>query len=352
MCYTFLGYDEQKQTVMRVLIVFNPTAGSAGALEQELDAVADLWRERGWEVDKQPTTKSGDGTRIAREAAAAGYDVVVAAGGDGTINEVVNGLAGTQTALAPLPAGTMNVWARELGLPLQPKAAAEVLCDAVVRTIDLGKAGDRYFLLMAGVGFDAAITSQVRPEEKKRFGPFAYVLRGFSLFGRMRGTRTRLLLDGREIGGRLLWVLVGNSQLYGGVVKVTHRASIDDGLLDVCIIRGNNLYSAPLHFLSILLRRPSIDPEMEYYRVRKVQIIPRKPLPVQVDGDPIGTTPITMEVAPKALRALMPAQVGDGLLQADQLETPPPARTGPRLSTWFIARLPRLWRKSGSIPRP
>jgi len=204
---------------------------------------------------------------------------------------------------------------------------------------------------MAGVGFDAAITSQVRPQEKKLFGPFAYVLRGFSLFGRMRGTRARLLIDGREVGGRLLWVLVGNTQLYGGVVKITHRASIDDGLLDVCVIRGNNLYSAPLHFLSILLRRFSMDPEIEYYRARKVQIIPRKPLPVQVDGDPIGYTPITMEVVPGALRALMPAQVGDGLVQAETLQPLRSARSLQRLTTWIVGRIRRVRSKPGSLPR-
>lgn len=336
---------------MRVLIVFNPTAGSAGALEQQLEDAAAIWRARGWDVSIEPTKESGDATRIARKAAADGYDAVVAAGGDGTINEVINGLAGTQTALATLPAGTVNVWARELGLPLQPAAAAEILCDAVTRSIDLGKAGDRYFLLMAGVGFDAAITSQVRPEEKKRFGPFAYVLRGFSLFGRMRGTRARLILDGREIGGRLLWVLVGNSQLYGGLVKITHRASIDDGLLDVCVIRGNNLYSAPLHILSILLRRFSMDPEIEYYRARKVQVIPRKPMPVQVDGDPMGYAPITLEVMPGALRALMPAQVGDGLVQAETIQPTGSARSLQRFTSWIVGRFRRVRGKADSLPR-
>ena len=135
---------------IRVLIVFNPGAGQAGSAEQDVHAARDVWREHGWQVDLRPTAGPGDGTRIAREAATQGYHLVVAAGGDGTVNEVINGLAGTQTALAALPIGTVNVWVRELGLPLQPRAAAEALLHAQIRTIDLGRAGDRYFLLMCG----------------------------------------------------------------------------------------------------------------------------------------------------------------------------------------------------------
>ncbi|PMP73352.1 MAG: diacylglycerol kinase, partial [Chloroflexus aggregans] len=112
---------------MRTLIVFNPTAGHAEQLEAELEAAAQVWREHGWLVELQPTNGPGDGQRLARRAVDCGYDLVVAAGGDGTINEVVNGLVGSQTMLATLPLGTMNVWARELGLPLQPRVAAQTM---------------------------------------------------------------------------------------------------------------------------------------------------------------------------------------------------------------------------------
>ncbi len=300
---------------MRTMLVYNPTAGQAEALESEIAAAIAVWRAHGWQVDRQPTTCSGDGRRLARLAAESGYDLVIAAGGDGTINEVVNGLVGTATALAPLPLGTMNVWARELGLPLQPRAAAAALLDWNPRRIDLGKAGDRYFLLMAGIGFDAAITAAVGAAEKRRLGALAYVLRGFEIALRIRGARTRLVLDGRTVKGRVLMVLVGNSQLYGGLVKITHRASIDDGLLDVCVIYGDNVLSALRHTLAILRRRYSHDPQIAYYRARTIQISARPRLPVQVDGDPIGQTPMTFEVVPGALSALLPPSPPEDLLQ-------------------------------------
>lgn len=319
------------------MLVFNPNAGQAESLERELAAAADVWRERGWQVTLEPTRAAGDGQRLARQAAASGYDLVVAAGGDGTINEVINGLAGTPTALAPLPLGTMNVWARELRLPLQPRAAAEALLGWRARTIDLGLAGDRYFLLMAGIGFDAAITAGVRPDEKRRLGALAYVLRGIEQTYRVRGARVRLIVDGRPTSGRVLMVVVGNTQLYGGLVKITHRASIDDGMLDVAVFKGDNGLSAVRRLIAILRRRYSEDPEIAYYRARTIQVTARPRMPIQIDGDAIGETPMTFAVAPGALRALLPTDLPDDLIQ-QPASTAGPTRTMPRVMRWLSRR--------------
>ncbi len=300
-------------------------------------AAALVWRERGWSVDLTPTTAPGDASRLAREAATQHYDLVVAAGGDGTINEVINGLVGSTTALATLPLGTMNVWARELHLPLQPRLAAQAMLSWNVQPIDLGQAGDRYFLLMAGIGFDAAITAGIRADEKRRFGALAYVLRGIEQAIRIRGARSRIRIDGRTISGRVLMVVIGNSQLYGGLVKITHRASIDDGLLDVCVIRGDNGVSAVRHLFAILRRRYSHDPEIEYYRARTIQVTTTPRLPVQVDGDAIGQTPMLFRVAPRALYALLPPDLPDDLTQQPATFNRP-RRTVPRLLRWLLGR--------------
>lgn len=320
--------QNQPTRIQRVLIVFNPQAGQAGSLEHDILVARDLWREHGWQVDIQPTRSQGDGTRIAREAAEQGYDIVVAAGGDGTVNEVVNGLVGTRTALGALPIGTVNVWVRELGLPLQPRAAAEALLTCQPRAIDLGRAGDRYFLLMCGVGFDAAVTAGVRPAEKRRLGVFAYVFSAIALAARFRGTQARIIVDGKLIRGRVLMVVLGNSQLYGGLVKVTARASLDDGLLDLCIIKGKNLWSAPFRIISILTQRYNLDPKLEYHRAREVKISTRRPLPVQVDGDHIGATPMTFQAVSGALLALLPATLPDDLVRP---EVQPPRYAWQRL---------------------
>jgi YegS/Rv2252/BmrU family lipid kinase len=280
------------------------------------------------------TAGPGNAVDLARQAADEGYEMVVAAGGDGTINEVVNGLVGSSTVLATLPLGTMNVWARELRLPLQPRAAAQAMLSWKPRPIDLGRAGGRYFLLMAGIGFDAVITSGIRDEEKRRLGALAYVLRGVQAALQMRGTRARIVLDGKRVRGRVLMVVVGNTQLYGGLVRITQRASVDDGLLDVCVLKGDSLWSALLHTFSIVSQQHSLDPEIEYYRARTIRIISRPPLPVQVDGDTIGQTPMTFEVAAGALQALMPPSLADDMFSrvaAPAVRT----RSLQRLATWF-----------------
>lgn len=301
----------------QAIIIFNPAAGQAESLQKDLQASRDLLVGYGWSVELRPTQGPGDGTRIAHEAAQAGLDIVIAAGGDGTINEVINGLAGSQTALGVLPVGTVNVWAREIGFPLQPRATTEALLQAHIRQIDLGRVDQRYFLLMASVGFDAAVVNEVRPEEKRRLGVMAYAWRAISLGIRFRGMRVRVSMDGRVLRRRILMIVIGNTQLYAGFLKITARASIDDGLLDVCLIKGDNLLAVPLHLATILLQRYSFDPKFEYHRVRSIRIESRRSLPVQADGELIGQTPVTIQVVPGALRVLLPPSLPQTDLLSD-----------------------------------
>ncbi len=301
----------------RVLILFNPTAGQANHLISALERAADRWRDHGWQVDLRPTRSAGDATHLARDAARQSYGVVVAAGGDGTVNEVVNGLVGTQTALAVLPIGTVNIWAREMGLPMDLQRSAIAFLQARLEQIDLGQVGTRYFLLMAGVGFDAAVTAQIRSAEKKRFGAIAYVMQALQLAQKFEGFRAHIRIDGKRIRGRILMVVIGNSQLYGGVVKLTAHAVLNDGLLDVCVIKGRSMLTAPLRLLSIFLRHYDRDPEVNYYRARQVKISGQKGLPVQVDGDYLGVTPMSFQVVPKSLWVLVPPNADRSLWQPE-----------------------------------
>ncbi len=305
----------------RARIILNPRAGQSEDVARVERARA-VWEEHGWTVGWYVTEYAGHATVLAREGVAAGDDLIVAAGGDGTVNEVVNGIAGTRAALAVLPFGTSNVWVRELKLPLRPEAAALALLDGTVQAVDLGLAGDRYFLLMAGVGFDASVTRRVRPELKRRLGIFAYLLEAFSFAPEMRGTRTRIVLDGRAVRGHILMVVLGNSRLYGGYLQITHQASITDGMLDVAIIKGQSARSAPIHLMNIILRRHNFNPDLLYYRAREIRIESSAPLDVQVDGDPIGVTPMTFRVVPGALRAWLPQAAHQDIMTTSQLRLP------------------------------
>jgi diacylglycerol kinase (ATP) len=330
--------EHQPPAHPKVLVVFNPQAGQALALRSAIDRAMELWQTQGWQVSLEPTQCAGDGTRIAAAAAAAKFDIVVAVGGDGTVNEVMNGLVNTETALGVLPAGTVNIWAREMGLPMDiPKSALELL-KATWRKIDVGRAQtikpklgfigrrrkarrkllpgiDRYFLLMAGIGFDAAVTAGLNPAEKKYLGAIAYVKQGIQLFWKYKGSPLTIYLDGQRMRGRILLAVVGNSQLYGGVMKFTMHALVDDGLLDVCLVKGHSMLKAPLRLLSILFRRHQQDDRIEYHRVRQIQFLSRKPVPIQIDGDYLGTTPIRLDIVPQSLWVLVPPQADRALWQ-------------------------------------
>lgn len=331
--------EEPLRPPLRARIVLNQQAGNAEDLSG-VQAAMQLWQARGWQVEVTPTRYAGHAIELARAAAEQGYEIVAAAGGDGTVNEIVNGIAHTRTALAVLPFGTGNVWVRELKLPLNPLEAAAALGVGHTVSLDLGMAGERYFLLMAGVGFDAAVTRAVHPEAKRKLKLLAYLVQAVLTARDIRGTRTRIELDGRVVKGRVLMVVIGNSRLYGGFLQITHQATLTDGLLDVAVINGQDVRSAPLHILSILLRRYNFNPDMNYYRAQEVQISSATPLEVQVDGDAIGTTPMTFRVAPGALRALVPPWT-----TSDLIGTPP----GMRLPV--LDRIRRIL-INGSQPRP
>jgi len=158
----------------RVTVILNPNAGNAHQRRAIAQGITEWRSNQGWQVRLRETRKAGDATSFAREEAKRN-DLIVAAGGDGTINEVMNGLVGTDTALGALPVGTGNVWVRELQQSLNPLHAARQLADGHVELVDVGQANERYFLLMAGVGLDAAITREVHSADKKRLGRLAYV---------------------------------------------------------------------------------------------------------------------------------------------------------------------------------
>ncbi|MBI3974745.1 MAG: diacylglycerol kinase family lipid kinase [Chloroflexi bacterium] len=295
---------------LSVVLLVNPAAGMRAAAVERVEAAL---RSRGAIVETVLTSRSGEGIEIARRAAGAGAGVVLVCGGDGTINEAVNGLAGTETALAVLPAGTVNVWAREVGIPLEPARALTLLWEGERRWIDLGQAGERYFLLMAGVGFDAYAAAQVTHQEKRRWGALAYVLRGLVTAMRWPRQRMWLRLDGRSLRRRALFLVVGNTRLYGGVVNITHQAVADDGQLDVCLFGGSGVVEKLAHAFRVVTRSHLGAPTVEYYRAGEVTLVTRPRVPVQVDGDTIGRTPMTFRAVPRALKVIVPRGQGRGL---------------------------------------
>ena len=301
------------RTHCSAVMIVNPTSGSYIYHGHQLAETIAFLRHAGWKIELRLTKEAGNAGSVAREAVKQNADVVVAVGGDGTINEVIQELAGSETALGVLPIGTVNVWARETHIPLDIARAREVLVHGTTRQIDLGRVNTRYFLLMAGIGFDAEVAHAVEKKPIKRLGVLGYLLVGTWLGLGYESFRVYLTINGRLVKKHALQVVVGNTQLYGGTIKYTWQAKCDDGLLDVCVVRKRSMLGRIVVGLDFLFHREQRRQWVSYEKCEAVEVRTRKPVAIQVDGDPLGHTPAKFTIAPRALKVIVPRQVPNRL---------------------------------------
>ena len=289
----------------RARLIANPVSRTLPSRDRLATAPAWL-RRHGWQVDALVSQEQGHATALAREAAEHGYDVVIAAGGDGTVNEVVNGIARTDTALAVIPGGTANVWTREIRSPRHPGSVAAMVERGRRLRVDLGLAGDRYFLLMASLGIDSIVTGMVTAVAKTRFGRGAYIARGLREALQYRGIETEITADGDTWETTLLLALLGNTRSYGGLISISHRASAVDGLLDLVTYRAGGAGRLALHLTRTALGRHTGWQGATYRQVRDVYVRTTPSVPVQADGEIVGATPMRFGIVPAALDVIVP----------------------------------------------
>lgn len=287
------------------VIIVNPAAHNRPSPKRLREA--DAWLQgHGWTTTWLETAAPGDATGMAAAASARGASLLFVCGGDGTLNEAVNGLAGTNTALAPIPGGTSNIWAREIGLDKKPAQAVELAATGDRRRVDLGRAGDRYFLLMAGYGIDAAVTRRVSLALKRRLGAAAYVLAALREWLTYRGAHATLRFDGQPYESDVLMLVAGNTRNYAGLTQITDRALVDDGFLDVCVYQGKGRLDVALHVILTAIRQHRRWKKVLYRRIRRLEIEWERPLPLQMDGDPQNSSPTRVEIVPEALWVAVP----------------------------------------------
>ncbi len=238
------------------------------------------------------TRDAEDARDLAAKFAADGEPVVLAAGGDGTLNAVIQGLVGTRTALGVLPAGTMNVFAREMGIPIPNlqssnlEKALEVIKGGYITNVDLFKANGKPFVQMAGVGFDAQVIEDTSLESKKIFGPLAYLMSAVKLLGDNPPKMKIILSDGTEAEG--VAVLAGNGELYGGQVRLFPKADNTDGLLDILIFKETG-YKFVLDSLKGLVGLLDlVDSSVEYLQSDSFTVVSDRDVPIEVDGEYLG----------------------------------------------------------------
>jgi YegS/Rv2252/BmrU family lipid kinase len=296
------------------VLISNPNAGRGGRHRaREVARFRELLRTRGVEVEVLDTSGPGDATHLARRAAESGVREIIISGGDGTINEALQGLVGTGARLGIWPRGTANVLARELKLPSGTDAAAEVIARGSSRTIHIGCAtveatGERrYFFLMAGVGLDASIVEGVRPRLKRRVGEAAFWYSGIGHLLRWHPRLFHVEVDGQIFPAT--FAAIGNAPHYGGELSITPRARLDEPEFEVCVINSHSR----LRYLRLLSRAmlggvPAQARAVRFIRAARARAT--GDVMVQVDGEIIGRTPMTFEIAPHSIEVITP-QAGD-----------------------------------------
>ncbi len=285
-----------------ILAIFNPAAGRNR--RQRFEEIVKLVRNAGCVVTVRETGAPGHAEAIVREAKGAGFDLVAAAGGDGTINEVVNGVAGTGLALGIIPIGTANVVADEIGLSKNPRDVAQVLASGPLRPIRVGRANGRRFVMMAGVGFDANVVSRVSLKLKKLVGPLAYIwcaaMQGF----RDPFAHCAVTIDGQ--GYSSVSAVACKGRRYGGPFVAAPRANLADDSFQVVLMKGRGWFSVARYGVALIFGKVGLWSDVEILSGRDVVISGTTGQAVQADGDIIAALPVRIEIDPEPVRVAFP----------------------------------------------
>ncbi len=290
---------------MNVTLIANPVAGS-GKAGRQIQKLVQVLDRRGDHVETFITQATGDARRSASRIEP-GSGTIVVAGGDGTLNEVINGVADPSTTpIALVPTGTANVLAHELELPTDPGEVAGILHQGVVRKLDMGMIGDRRFILLVSTGFDAMVTERIQ-RGRKGLGYSGYVRPLLGVLAHYRVPRLKISIDGHEVLKGAL-VVVSNVRNYGGIFSITDRARCDSGHLDVCIFPRGTIPALFRYAFSALRGKVSSLSDVVYLTGKRVHLDSEEPVAVEVDGDYFGTTPVVIDLKPACVPILVPAE--------------------------------------------
>jgi diacylglycerol kinase (ATP) len=287
--------------VTGTIVILNPTAGSPEHFRS--------WQERvellAGDCPVRVTSHPGEAEGLARRAVNEGFTRIVAAGGDGTVNQVANGLAGRKAALGVLPMGSVNVFAMELGLPSHNlERCWEIIEDTNTRQVDLPIANGRYFVQLAGVGLDAQVVKETSLAFKRSFGPLSYLISAAQIAARQP---PRLFIESEhspvEEGS---FVLIGNGRLYGGPFPFFKHAIIDDGLFDVVVFKRLGYLEIVKYLQDVVFSSDIKVPEIEYFQTGQLRITSEQDVPLELDGELAGNCPVDFQIRARALRVLAP----------------------------------------------
>lgn len=291
-----------------IVLISNPTAKRAS--DKKIAQASRYLMSKGYKVEVLFTEKKGNAESLAREAIRELPSLIIAAGGDGTFNEVINGIAGSEIPMAILPLGTTNVLAKEIGVPENVEGAMEIAVTGTTKTISLGKIAitrlsslvSRYFVLMAGIGFDGEAVFGINETFKKISGKGAYIFSGLKVLPVFNPHELTFNIDGKTYYGYS--AIISKTAKYGGNFKITPDARLTDPTFYICLFKGKKRLDVLRYVFGIATRSHLRFKDIEYLKAKRVQIDGNAH--VQIDGDYFGMTPAKVEVAPNTLRLIHP----------------------------------------------
>lgn len=291
----------------RILFIINPIAGGGRDLarfEQIIDRVLKKYDQE-IEHEVQVTTARGDAVEKAKNALNRQYNLVVAVGGDGTVNEVACALVGSEAALGIIPIGSGDGIARGLGIPLTLRRAIRTLCQGRIKKIDVGLVQGRYFFAVAGLGFDAVVGKMF--DESPVRGALPYFYFGIREFFNYEPVEYQLKFENQVIRKKALILTVANLNQFGNHAIIAPSAKPDDGLLDICLIKDINAFRAAVSLPKLFTGNLVNSKYYEYFQTREVEITRPFPAPIHVDGEVFdGPASVTIKLLPKALSVIIP----------------------------------------------
>lgn len=305
----------RKREIRKVKLILNPVSGE-GKTKKALRGIRSALhrREPNLRLKTFLSGEEGEAYLAAKEAVIEGYEMVIVAGGDGTIKEVVSGLANSNVVLGIIPLGTANTFAEEARIPTNIDSACKLLATGKVHRVDLGRIKDHYFLWIAGIGIDAYVAKATRTSQvlKETMGTLSYFLIALSFIGKVKAHKMKIIIDGKEIHTKAANVIIGNLASFDGDLKINGFAASCDGYLDVCVYRRITFLAIIRGIFWFILGRKTYYRDVkyfdvEYYKGKNIKIDSYPPALVHVSGEIIGETPIECEVVPSALSVIIPA---------------------------------------------
>ncbi len=269
---------------MRYKFIVNPVSGG-GRTKTLVPRIVENFNAAGAAFELYTTTGRGDAVTAAHSAAAVGFDAVVAVGGDGTVNEVVNGIAGSGAALGVVHGGKGNDFATAVNMPRDIDAACAALLQGKTKEIDLGRVLDRYFINSAGVGFDATVAHRVNQGVKFFKGVSAYIVTVLTTLISYEPVEMEITLDDTAFTVNPMLVAVGIGQCYGGGMRIVPEAIQDDGYFDICVFDRMGRLALAYHFPKVFKGRHTVLKQARFYRSREVRLRLSREQPLHMEGE-------------------------------------------------------------------